>query len=206
MNNDDLGPVIDPPLYAVPDDKGQGPERVRIQRLFRLDRVITPLHDEYAVRVAKKLGGGKAGVMTGVGNQDEVMHQFFTGMAKIDEDGTIVLPPEEDREMPKGAGLCNFIVAGRTLPLPLNNLLKFPKFASNPVVDAGILAYNGAPLLTPEGLVYEDGTPVPADFVFGTLWIVSPEEEDWDPESVTWLKAQANELRDRIVADHLARR
>lgn len=211
MNTDDLGTVYDPPLHTLPDDNGNGPERVRIQQLFRLERVISALHDEFAVRLIKRLGGGTPGVMTGVNIQDEEMRQFFSGMAKLvkvkDDSGdvTIVLPPEEDRHMPKGAGLCNFIVAGRTLALPLNNLLDFPRFASNPVVDAGIMAYNGAPLLTPAGLVYDDGTPVPEDFVFGTLWIVSPKAEEWTTDSTLWIKALANELRDIIVAEHLRR-
>jgi hypothetical protein len=200
MNNDDRGPVIDPPLYAMPHDKGRGPERERIQRLLKFERVADQYYDQVAVRILERFLPTTVGAMAGVNRMDANMDQFFVGFAKVGEDGKIFTP--DDRTMGRGAGFCNYIAAGRDLGLPLNNLLKFPKFASNPVVDAGITAYNGQPLLTPEGLTYLDGTPVPANFVFGTLFIVSPEEEEWTKDDVAWLKLQATQVRDDIVAMH----
>lgn len=201
MNNDDLGPVIDPPLYAMPNDNGRGPERERIQRLLKFERRADPCYDQVAVHLLEKFVPTTVGAMAGVNRMDADMEQFFVGFAKVGEDGKIFTP--EDRTMGRGAGFCNFIAAGRELGLPLNNLLKFPKFASNPVVDVGgIMAYNGQPLLTPEGLEYLDGTPVPANFPFGTLFIVSPEEQSWTKDDVAWLKQEAAQVRDDIVHLH----
>lgn len=200
MNNDDLGPVIDPPLYAMPDDRGRGPERERIQRLLKFARTADQYYDRVAVRILEYFAPTTVGAMAGVNRMDANMDQFFVGFAKVGEDGKIFIP--DDRTMGRGAGFCNFIAAGRELGLPLNNLLKFPKFASNPVVDAGITAYNGQPLLTPEGLTYLDGSPVPVNFVFGTLFIVSPEEQEWTQDDVAWLKDQATQVRDDIVHLH----
>ena len=194
-----LDPVIDPKLYGMANDQGLVHERDRIQRLLNFGRVSTPYFDQVAVRILEHFLPTRVGAMTGV-NHLGIENQFYVGHAKVGEDGKIFTP--DDRTLDRGAGYCEYIGAGRKLGLPLNNLLEIPQFSSNPVVDAGIRAYDGQPLLTPEGLEYLDGTPVPANFVFGTVYIVSPQVEAWTKDDVAWLKVIATEVRDHIVAKH----
>lgn len=202
MNDRNLDPVIDPPLYGMPNDKRVVQERDRIQRLLNFGPVPNAYADEVSARVLRYFLPTRVGAMTGV-NRLGIEEQFFVGHAKVGEDGKIFHP--EKRTMDRGAGYCEYLGAGRKLGLPLNNLLEIPQFSSNPVVDAGIRAYNGQPLLTPEGLEYLDGTPVPANFVFGTVFIVSPQEEEWTKDDVAWLKVIATEYRDHVVALHRQR-
>lgn len=201
-------------LPVEPDDGDKGPERVRIQQMLGFKRESDDLFDEYAMRAVATLDGA----MGGVNHLDEYLNQFFVGFAVRDEAGNIVPGPEKKRSFGGCEnGYCAYLTAERRLPLPLNDVFEFARFSSNPVTEVGedkpgVRAYLGAPLLTPANLFHVGHTvitpggelvEIPAQFVFGTLWVVDTKprtgSRKWTKDHVRWINGQAGQLRDQIV-------
>lgn len=212
MTTHDDDTRIDPHLPVLPNDGDKGPLRAYIQQELGLVREVRDHYSDYAVHALATLGG----IMAGVNLLDAELEQFFIGHAVLDEDGSAVRGPG-GYFGGKDTGYCAFLVAERTLALPINDVLAIPRFAHNPVTEVGpgkpgVRAYNAAPLLTTDELVDADGTPLPGGFAFATLWVVDDKPRDgeaapeWTAEHVAWLKAQADELRDAIVGPYRQRR
>ncbi|MEV6206335.1 GAF domain-containing protein [Kitasatospora sp. NPDC051914] len=98
------------------------------------------------------------------------------------------------REMPLSHGFCPHVVAQRS-PLALDDILAYPRFAGNPVVDElGVRAYLGAPLV--------DDT----NTVIGTVCVLDREPRQWGRERLKDIQHLAEallseiRLRDNLLA------
>jgi GAF domain-containing protein len=204
-------------LPVLPNDGDKGPMRAYIQQQLGFIREVKDRYDDAAVRALRHLGG----TMAGVNHLDADLNQFFVGFAVRDADGNAVpMPPSRDESTgeiletrPERAfggretGYCAVLTAERTMALPLNDVQQFHRFAHNPVTEVGegkpgVRAYIAAPLLTTDDLVDSTGAALPADFVFGTLWVVDNKPQTWTTDDVAWLNGEASILRDAIVAPH----
>lgn len=90
------------------------------------------------------------------------------------------------REMPLSHGFCPHVVAQRS-PLALDDILAYPRFAGNPVVDElGVRAYLGAPLV--------DDT----NTVIGTVCVLDREPRQWGRERLRDIQHLAEALLSEI--------
>ncbi|MGV9266011.1 GAF domain-containing protein [Kitasatospora sp. NPDC003701] len=96
------------------------------------------------------------------------------------------------REMPLSHGFCPHVVAQRS-PLALDDILAYPRFSGNPVVDElGVRAYLGAPLV--------DDT----NTVIGTVCVLDREPRQWGRERLRDIQHLAEALLSEIrLRDHL---
>jgi GAF domain-containing protein len=87
----------------------------------------------------------------------------------------------EFRSAPADTGYCPHVVT-RGLALVLDDVCDYPRFASNPIIDAlGVRTYVGAPLI-------HQGVAI------GTVCVVDQEEHAWGQAGLNFIKARANEL------------
>lgn len=117
--------------------------------------------------------------------------QYFAGLypasGEVTEAVSSVLDAEKvGRTMPLDQGYCPHVVERRTA-LPLDDVMSYPRFAGNPVVDAlDVRSYLGAPLIDDDGLV------------LGTVCVVAKEPQSWNRDDVARVKATAAKLVDMI--------
>lgn len=84
--------------------------------------------------------------------------------------------------MPKDAGWCPHTLA-RKKAFPLGNVMAYPRFAGNVLVDAmGARSYLGAPLIDDTGTA------------LGTVCVVDIVERDWNKADVDTIKTFAQEV------------
>lgn len=186
-----------------------GPLRQRIQDAFDFSREeIDPALDDFARRALQvapvRLTSADNKAIAGINRMNEELFQFFPGMVIADFFGGIISAPMEARYMGPEEGYCNYIAAERKIPLPLNDLSQFARYNINPVTEEGLdengneklrlKAYLGAPLLTPGGLTFPDGSPIPERVVFGTVWIVVQEVQAWTRDHSIAMRVLAAEI------------
>ena len=100
--------------------------------------------------------------------------------------GAVAAPDDPARSMTKEQGWCPHVVS-RKLPLVLDDVCDYPRFAGNPVVDEfGIRSYIGAPLIDRTGTA------------LGTICIVDLEPRPWGRPGLDFIKAKAAEMMDII--------
>ncbi len=91
-----------------------------------------------------------------------------------------------DQKIPLNAGYCPYVIARRKA-LILDDVLDYPRFAGNPIVDALMVrSYAGAPLTDRTGTV------------LGTVCIVDSEPRPWGKAGLDLMKQRAADLVDRI--------
>lgn len=94
--------------------------------------------------------------------------------------------PEASRTMPRDHGWCPHVVV-RRLPLILDDVCEYPRFAGNPLVDEiGIRSYAGAPLIDRTGVA------------LGTVCVADREPRPWGRAGLDFIKARAADLVERI--------
>ena len=100
--------------------------------------------------------------------------------------GVVAAPDDPARSMSREQGWCPHVVS-RKLPLVLDDVCDYPRFAGNPVVDEfGIRSYIGAPLIDRTGTA------------LGTICIVDLEPRPWGRPGLDFIKAKAAEIMDII--------
>ncbi|NJQ04217.1 GAF domain-containing protein [Streptomyces lonarensis] len=138
--------------------------------------------DGFARRMATALAAPYAMV-----NFIDERQQFFAGLHRPREGapGAAAAPAARDaavRTMPRGHGYCPHVVVRRAA-LVLEDVLDYPRFAGNPVVEEmGIRAYLGAPLLEAAG---------PA---LGTVCVADTRPRPWGRDGLETIKGFAGEL------------
>lgn len=185
--------------------------RATVQEAIGYAPVAAPYYDNTARNllhefIIERRGSKPRNAYAGVNHNNGELDQFFVGMAAWDEDGSVTIPPDDSplRHMSREKGFCNYGLTERDLPLPLNDLLSSPRFASNPVVDEiDARAYLGAWLTVPEGFRTKGGYVVPQPVKFGSVWVVDTEEQDWSRAHVSRIKAIADEVTTYTLAWHL---
>lgn len=91
-----------------------------------------------------------------------------------------------DQRIPLNAGYCPYVIARRKA-LILDDVLDYPRFAGNPIVDALMVrSYAGAPLTDRTGTV------------LGTICIVDSEPRPWGKAGLDLMKHRAVDLVDRL--------
>ncbi|TQN33388.1 GAF domain-containing protein [Haloactinospora alba] len=139
--------------------------------------------DEFAQELARTTEAPFA--MVNFMNDD---HQYFAGLyASPHVQGNAAGPGVDvGRVMPRDHGYCPHVVA-RRLPLVLDDVCDYPRFAGNPVVDKiGIRSYLGAPLIDDSGTT------------LGTICVVDREQRPWGRPGLELIKTRAAELMERI--------
>ncbi|CCK25957.1 hypothetical protein BN159_1578 [Streptomyces davaonensis JCM 4913] len=178
----------DPPrpagrLLLTPEDK-EAPARAHRLRRLGLGERTDPALDAYADRLGDATGAPYAMV-----NFLDENRQFFAGLRRPASgsyrkgDGT---SPEVGRILPRDHGFCPHVVVRRKA-LVLEDVLDYPRFAGNPVVDEfGIRSYLGAPLIDSTGMV------------LGTVCVADLAPRPWGRIGLETIKTAAADLVVRL--------
>lgn len=176
------------PNYLLTPTDQEAPKRVlRLQELG-MGEVPDTEFDEFARNLAKTTGTPFAMV-----NFIDEERQYFAGLYVSPDAQTGSALPEDPaatvgvgRVMDRDHGWCPHVVV-RRLPLVLDDVCDYPRFAGNPVVDkVGIRSYLGAPLIDRTGTA------------LGTICVVDREPRPWGRPGLELIKARAAELMERI--------
>ena len=139
--------TYDPTSHLLTPLDEEAPRRVVRLRELGLGGTPDPEFDEFARNLAQATGAPFA--MVNFINED---HQYFAGLyspppAQPGTELAAGATAEPGRVMARDHGYCPHVVV-RRLPLVLDDVCDYPRFAGNPVVDEiGIRSYLGAPLI-----------------------------------------------------------
>lgn len=163
----------------------EAPRRVMRLRELGLGQSPDPEFDEFARLLAETTGAPFAMV-----NFIDEERQYFAGLyaGAPPANSALVDEPvaEPGRIMARDHGWCPHVVV-RRLPLVLDDVCDYPRFAGNPVVDQiGIRSYLGAPLIDRTGTT------------LGTICVVDREPRPWGRPGLELIKARAADLIERI--------
>jgi GAF domain-containing protein len=161
------------------------PQRVARLRELGLGERPEPEFDEFARMLATSAKAPLA--MVNFISDDR---QYFAGLhapAMVQGGpGAVAAPDDPVRSMTRDQGWCPHVVS-RRLPLVLDDVCDYPRFAGNPVVDEiGIRSYIGAPLIDRTGTA------------LGTICIVDLDPRPWGRPGLDFIKAKAAEMIDLI--------
>lgn len=173
-------------LFTPVDE--EAPRRVVRLRELGLGQRPDPEFDEFARNLANDTKAPLAMV-----NFIDEERQYFAGLyapslvqAGADLAGTSAPADDPARVMARDHGWCPHVVV-RRLPLVLDDVCDYPRFAGNPVVDEiGIRSYLGAPLIDRTGTA------------LGTICIVDREPRPWGRPGLEFIKARAADMVDII--------
>ncbi|MFX4292847.1 GAF domain-containing protein [Streptomyces bohaiensis] len=178
-------------LLLTPDDPHATARVGRLAELGLGRGAPGPLDvfDGFARRMATELAAPFAMV-----NFIDERQQFFAGLHRPRTAGPgPAASPARDapaRAMPRGHGYCPHVVVRRAA-LVLEDVLDYPRFAGNPVVEEmGIRAYLGAPLLEATG---------PA---LGTVCVADTRPRSWGRDGLETIKGFAGELTAELTGGH----
>jgi GAF domain-containing protein len=163
----------------------EAPRRVLRLRELGLGQTPDPEFDEFARLLAETTGAPFAMV-----NFIDEERQYFAGLYAAAPPANSALVEEAvvepGRVMARDHGWCPHVVV-RRLPLVLDDVCDYPRFAGNPVVDQiGIRSYLGAPLIDRTGTT------------LGTICVVDREPRPWGRPGLELIKARATDLIERI--------
>jgi GAF domain-containing protein len=170
-------------LFTPADEDAQA--RVARLRELGLGEHPEPQFDEFARMLATSTKAPLA--MVNFIGEDR---QYFAGLHAPSMvqggPGAVAAPDDPARSMTKEQGWCPHVVS-RKLPLVLDDVCDYPRFAGNLVVDEfGIRSYIGAPLIDRTGTA------------LGTICIVDLEPRPWGRPGLDFIKAKAAEMMDII--------
>ncbi|HEX5495053.1 MAG TPA: GAF domain-containing protein [Mycobacteriales bacterium] len=175
MTYDPTGPLL------TPVDE-EAPRRVLRLRELGLGQTPDPEFDEFARTLAQATGAPFAMV-----NFIDEHRQYFAGLYSPHAGASSPLVAESasaepGRVMSRDHGYCPHVVV-RRLPLVLDDVCDYPRFAGNPVVDEiGIRSYLGAPLIDRTGTT------------LGTICVVDRQPRPWGRPGLEFIKTKAAEL------------
>lgn len=163
----------------------EAPQRMRRLTELGLGESPDPEFDEFAAKLAQTTGAPYAMV-----NFISETRQYFAGLytpgSASGADLENAAGPEPGRVMARDHGYCPHVVV-RRLPLVLDDVCDYPRFAGNPVVDEiGIRSYLGAPLIDRTGTT------------LGTICVVDTEPRPWGRPGLETIKMMAADLIDTI--------
>lgn len=183
-------PFTEPVSHLLTPIDREAPARVRRLHELGLGDSPIPEFDAFAQDLARATGAPFAMV-----NFIDEDRQYFAGlyvgsqtqqrtpaagMAGAGE------PVEVGRIMARDHGWCPHVVV-RRLPLVLDDVCDYPRFAGNPVVDkVGIRSYLGAPLIDRTGTT------------LGTICVVDREPRPWGRSGLELIKARAAQMMTMI--------
>jgi signal transduction protein with GAF and PtsI domain len=180
--------IYEPPGHLFTPVDEEAPRRVVRLRELGLGQSPDPEFDEFARTLASATKAPLAMV-----NFIDEDRQYFAGLyapslvpAGPELAGTSGTAGDSARVMARDHGWCPHVVV-RRLPLVLDDVCDYPRFAGNPVVDEiGIRSYLGAPLIDRTGTA------------LGTICIVDREPRPWGRPGLDFIKSRAAELMELI--------
>ncbi len=166
-------------LFTPVDE--EAPRRVVRLRELGLGERPEPEFDDFALMLATSTGAPLA--MVNFVSEDR---QYFAGLYApafvAGGAGAVAAADDPARVMTKEQGWCPHVVV-RRLPLVLDDVCAYPRFAGNPVVDEiGIRSYIGAPLIDRTGTT------------LGTICVVDLEPRPWGRPGLDFIKGKAAEV------------
>src|SRR5580700_3200118 len=160
----------------IPHD-ADAPRRVLRLRELGLGSAPDPEFDEFARMLATSASAPFAMV-----NFIDEERQYFAGMFTPAQAAAAGPAGERQRVLARDHGWCPHVVV-RRLPLVLDDVCDYPRFAGNPVVDEiGIRSYLGAPLIDRTGVA------------LGTICVADREPRPWGRAGLEFIKGHAAEL------------
>jgi GAF domain-containing protein len=179
--------TYDPSDHLLTPVDDEAPRRVLRLRELGIGEGPDPEFDEFARSLAQAARAPVAMV-----NFIDENRQYFAGLYTPRPAQTGSGPAvgsgaaTPGRMMSRDYGFCPHVVV-RRLPLVLDDVCDYPRFAGNPVVDElGIRSYLGAPLIDRTGTT------------LGTICVVDLEPRPWGRPGLDFIKEKAAELVDRI--------
>lgn len=182
--------IYEPAGHLLTPTDEEAPRRIARLRELGLGDQPDPEFDEFARSLAAATGAPFAMV-----NFIDENRQYFAGLyspasAPATSGSGLVAASgagaDPGRIMARDHGWCPHVVV-RRLPLVLDDVCDYPRFAGNPVVDEiGIRSYLGAPLIDRTGTA------------LGTICLVDTEPRPWGRPGLEFIKGKAAELMDRI--------
>ena len=170
-------------LFAPVDE--EAPRRVMRLRELGLGERPEPEFDDFASMLATSTGAPLA--MVNFVSEDR---QYFAGLYApafvAGGAGAVAAADDPARVMTKEQGWCPHVVV-RRLPLVLDDVCDYPRFAGNPVVDEiGIRSYLGAPIVASNG------------DVLGTICVIDRQPRPWGRPGLEFIKQRAAELAEKL--------
>jgi EAL domain-containing protein (putative c-di-GMP-specific phosphodiesterase class I)/GAF domain-containing protein len=146
---------------AIPED--EAPRLQELRSYGVLDTDADPHFDDIS-ELARRIAGTEIGIVSLVDEH----RQWFK---------SCVGAPLGQQETPRQVSLCGYTILQRD-PLIINDALRDPRFADNPLVvgDPGVRFYAGFPLITSNG------------FVLGSLCAISRRPHQLSPEQIDSLR------------------
>lgn len=170
-------------LFTPADE--EAPARVARLRELRLGEHAEPEFDEFARMLATSTKSPLA-VVNFIGEHQQYFAGMYAPTLVQAGPGTSAVPDDSARTMFKDKGWCPHVVS-RRLPLVLDDVCDYPRFAGNPIVDEfGIRSYVGAPLIDKTGTA------------LGTICVVDMEPRPWGRPGLEFIKAKAAEMMEII--------
>ena len=168
----------------TPVDEEAAHRVTRLRELGLGDRP-EPEFDEFARMLATSTNAPLA-MVNFVGEKRQYFAGLYAPAFIAGGPGAVAAPDDPARVMTKEQGWCPHVVV-RRLPLVLDDVCDYPRFAGNPVVDEfGIRSYLGAPLIDRTGTT------------LGTICIVDLEPRPWGRPGLDFIKSRAAEIMTMI--------
>jgi GAF domain-containing protein len=172
-----------PHLFTPVDE--EAPRRLVRLRELGLGERPEPEFDDFARMLATSANAPLA-MVNFVSDERQYFAGLYAPAVVPGGPGAVAAADDPARIMGMQQGWCPHVVA-RRLPLVLDDVCDYPRFAGNPVVDEfGIRSYLGAPLIDRTGTT------------LGTVCIVDLEPRPWGRPGLDFIKAKAAEMMDMI--------
>lgn len=172
-----------PTRSMIPDDP-EAPQRAVRLRTLGLGQGPDAELDTFARELAHA-----AGALVRAEQTPFAMVNFVTDRQYL---GGLYTPPGPDgavqlgREVPLDHGYCPHVIV-RKLALVLDDVIDYPRFYGNPVLDKmGIRTYVGAPLIDNTGMA------------LGTICVIDNQPRPWGKPGLDLIKARAEEMMNMI--------
>ncbi len=181
--------IYEPSGHLLTPVDEEAPRRAARLRELGLGEHPDPEFDEFARSLATATNAPFAMV-----NFIDENRQYFAGLyspatAAGNADlsaAAVAAAADPGRVMARDHGWCPHVIV-RRLPLVLDDVCDYPRFAGHPVVDEiGIRSYLGAPLIDRTGIA------------LGTICIVDREPRPWGRPGLEFIKTRAAELIEKI--------
>lgn len=178
--------AYEPPARPFLPPDHEASQRVARQQKLGLGQAQESEFNEFAHEVAREAQNLAGLPSTPVAFVNIVGHDQFVAGVYTPPAAAEIVGGILGARIPLNAGYCPHVVVRRKA-LILDDVLAYPRFAGNPIVDKLMVrSYAGAPLIDRTGTV------------LGTVCVVDSEPRPWGRAGLELMKRRAADLADRI--------